>query len=218
MFLDINFNSGEVFYHSTKNIFDYIPAVTGLLTAYIAWRIYRNYDAKKIFIKLQIEEVIKFQNLLENTKFFIRVTGLNGNIKPYFLFIHNFDDVVKNPEQFSDLFLPAPLVVSYYSYIQLEFLKYADFYTIPKSIRNEIKDLNKFNNLDTVFLSKMGMNVYLNTVDDLISRNKSLQDNFVEQTFIIKSEHFTDFQSFFNKIMKIRRTVNEYLRNYDIDN
>ena len=69
MIFDISFQSGEFYNQTNKGFFDYaIPMITmfsSLIMLYIAVKLYRNLDIRKIFVNKQFEEVLAFAEWIE---------------------------------------------------------------------------------------------------------------------------------------------------------
>jgi hypothetical protein len=227
MLIDINFQSGE--FYGQKTFWEimppYLSAIASFATLYLAYLIFKNQDAKKTYIQLQIKEVVRFQNTFMRTKFKLRYLEKDSHeniFSEFHLPVPNLKDLLANKELFKDFF-DKELTINYSTYLNIEFLQEGENYLLPKEIRNEIRKM-KDGNLSYVvpadgFIEATDDKVQLIHIDSkgeevMISKDGTITRNL--DVVFKENEYLRTPEGFINQIVKIQTEINTYLRGYNV--
>ncbi|MBK9413073.1 MAG: hypothetical protein IPN61_06530 [Bacteroidetes bacterium] len=213
MVLDIVFQSGE--FYNNPSSFDWTkllaPAAT-MIGVYVAYRAFNNYDIKKLFKKRQLETVIELILIIEASEFTVYVNKGNSSFQTTICF-NRIHSSFKNQELKKRLEMPN-LIFSHKVLNEMKYLVYANNPFCPKIIANEIKKLTEIKfeeNLQNISIKESDY-VHLKFEDE---REPQFVGNPV--TWGIKNPELQTIESYLHQIMKIKLTINKWLKKFDID-
>jgi hypothetical protein len=226
MISSIHFNSGEVYIQGGKSVWDilppYITALASLTTLVLAIIIFRNQDAKKVWVRYQLEEVIKLLKDIENTNLVIKVKEGQDNQTLYSSFSGLENYKVDKSSMMRDyaLYKDYPLVFNFYDYCTLPIFSYRNNFLVPKEIRKEINKLHPYTSSTLVltdtpnYILIISNNLILNKIQnkeeyaELLSAGTTMHH--------LDGNHLEHFESFLFQVIQLKKSLNKYLRTYKI--
>ena len=146
MIIDIVFQSGEFYGIPSSNIASVLISLASLCVAgasfYFSRKLYKNADAKKMFVKNQIEAITKMIEAMRKNFLYFTYFDAEGKLTHYKTSVRNINSFINDPKKY----LPNRMDdISIYIDSQLlqalKFIDYKDDIFIPKIIADE---LNKF--------------------------------------------------------------------------
>jgi hypothetical protein len=225
MIIQIVFQSGEVINEGpVKNFLDYLfmilPSLTGILTLIIAYKVFRNYDAKKVFVKYQIELVLKLAESLEKTLLMFQAHISLTDFASDSFHVSSINLILKRRETHKHIFGKRLLVRN--SFWEIELFTYINNMLLPKKIRKEM--LKFYLSVDYPFvtfkneeLQKMQDIVILTALDE-----KKLESNYTPSpeslsAHEINNPKFKNTDDFLSAILELKKTIVGWLQDYGIE-
>jgi hypothetical protein len=187
-----------------------VAATASIMTFQLAKRIYKNQDAQKVFIKMRIEEILKFMADLEKEQLMI-YSSIDGNTTVEFCTIGGIERFYHNEKRFPHLFTTAPLYFTMDVYNNLAFFKYAKNFLIPDEIKDDIEKLNN-SSASTTIRENLGNHVFITNGANLLKESQTEIKIGVQ----MQNQYCERFPSFMLQVIAIKWGATNYLRRYGI--
>lgn len=202
-------------------LFQVLPSITGLFALYIAYKVYRNYDAKKIFVKSQIELVLQLVESLEKT-FLILMSQRNGNeFTSNGFHVSSISLILMRREEEYQPVFGRPLFVQG-DFFTRELFSFTDKMFLPQKIRKEISHFQlsskyTFRTFTQEEVRQLSSYVILTARD-----KKSMEDVQTPPTpnfsfHQIDYPIYSDTDSFLESIIHLKKNIVDWLRYYGLD-
>lgn len=211
MLIDI-FHFGGEYYNTVGSQIDWIKLIGTILsglTLYLAFKIYKNWDVKKHFIKKQLDTVFDLVNEIESTTIVINVHKNGSTITLAWRLseIHEMTQKII----YEDLLNNRNAIMSDGIVNHMKFTQYNRNPFLPRSIAEELMKIHRLR------LHLEDSNVDLENFVVLSKSGEILDMNFTKKNIMqIANPEFQTIGSYFKQVIVIKAAIITWLKGFDV--